>query len=114
MKIELELKENRLHIHNEDVDDFDFVYDFVVYGDDELLYGLKNDTISKGMGRWHRPTKDLFSYKDIKFKMSNLKKLENISSEIDPLNEEIWEDNCVNMNDIEQVWDITELRKEYI
>jgi hypothetical protein len=112
MKIDLNMRENVVSIQNDN--DFDILYNFHIYGDDELLYGDKEHSIKRGMSKWHRPNKVFFCYKKIKLKMKNIKKIVNNDHENDPFNEEIWENSLIDMSDIERTWDIIELRKEFV
>lgn len=90
MKVDIDLKNNAINIINQDVNDIDFNYDLEIFGNDELLYGLKNDKVPKGYIRWHCPGKKFKSYDNVKIVLKNMTNCKH--KDIDPYGEEIWDD----------------------
>jgi len=90
------LEENKISIINTDYEDIN--YGFIIYGDNEPLYGKKEDTIPKDLCRWHIPNKSFKNFSEVKIKINV--KLDH--SNLDPYGEEDWGDDEI----IERFWKI--------
>jgi len=98
MEINLKLKENCIYILNEE--DKDVIYNFYIFGDEELLYGKDNNIQPKNSNMWHKPKINLMLFQNIKIILDIHKNSGINRVDIDPYGEENWEE----FDRVEKCW----------